>query len=259
MEDNHKLALYVAYYLSRFNIEAYVNLGYDTMYEAHEDIGRILAVNPHTIKNMRDQFDPLHGHRVGWYQDPLSPSRVRVVQALENLDEKQIREIVKDILSGKIQTDEEELDQLLNLVTTDDSKYEASKYILRGPTGKAAEECFLKHFKENKKPIDGNLIDCRDFGVGYDFKIETKDKIIFIEVKGLSDYSGGVLFTNKEWTVAIHEKDNYFLCIVSNLKGKSNIIFIQNPAGKLNAKRNLYTILQISWSVTQNQLNELND
>ncbi len=259
MEPNHKLTLYVTYYLSRFNDKALVNLGYETWNEAFNDIAEKLKVKRHSVKNWRDEYDPLFEYRAGWYQRPMSPSRVKVVQAFEDLDEKQIREIVKDILSGKIQRDEEELEQLLNLVASDDSKNKTPKYILRGPTGKAAEEYFLKHFNENKKPIEGHLIDCRDLGVGYDFKIEIKDKVNYIEVKGLSDYSGGVLFTNKEWTVAINEKDNYFLCIVSNLGKKPELIFIQDPAGKLTAKRNLYTILQISWSVAQNQLNKLND
>lgn len=259
MENNHKLALYVAYYLSRFNREAYSNLGFDTMNEAHESIGKLLKVNPHTVKNMRDQFDPLHNHRVGWYQEPLSPSRVRVAQALGDLEEKQIREIVMDIISGKIQNDDEELEQLLNVVTTDDKKHSTGKFILRAPTGKAAEEFFLKHYSENKKPFDGNMIDCRDLGIGYDFRIEMEDKKYFVEVKGLSDFSGGVLLTDKEWTVANKEGKDYFLCVISNLREKPEIIFIQNPAEKLKPKRNIYTAIQISWSVTENQLAELND
>jgi len=259
MEDNHKLALYVAYYLSRFNEEALVNLGYETWNEAFHDIGEKLKVKRHSVKNWRDEFDPLFEYRAGWHQRPMNPSRLRVVQALEDLEEKQILEIVKDILSGKILNDEEELEQLLNIVSSDDTKHKISKFILRGPTGKAAEEFFIKHYKENQKPFAGDLIDCRDLGAGYDFRIKSKRKVFYIEIKGLSNYSGGVLFTNKEWTIAKKEKDNYYLCIVSNLKEEPELIFIQNPAGKLSAKKHLYTSFQINWCVTQNQLNELND
>ena len=136
MEDNHKLCLYVSYYLSRFNQDAYDNLGYSTMLEAHNEIGKILNVNPHTVKNMRDQFDPLHGFRVGWYQAPLSPSRVRIVQALENLDESEIRGIVKEILSGKIKEDPEEIDQLLSIATEETKLKKSKVFILRGPQEK---------------------------------------------------------------------------------------------------------------------------
>jgi hypothetical protein len=259
MENNHKLGLYVSYYLSRFDEEAYINLGYGNQRETHNKIGELLSVNPYTVKNWRDEFDPLFGHRAGWYQRPMSPSRVRVVQALENLDEPQIREIVKDIISGSIQNEEDELEQLLNIVTTDDSKKVTSKFILRAPTGRQAEEFYLKHFAENKKPIDGNILDCRDLGVGYDFRIERNNKNYFIEVKGLSEFSGGILFTSKEWTVAQKEGKNYFLCVISNLSEIPNIIFIQNPAQKLSPKKNIFTSIQISWSVSQNQLAALHD
>ncbi len=259
MEDNHKLGLYVSYYLSRFDEQAYQNLGFGNQLETHNKIGEILSINPHTVKNWRDEFDPLFGHRVGWYQRPLSPSRVRVVNALEDLDELQVRGIVNDILSGKIKRNKDEEEHLLSVASDETKSKSTPKFILRAPTGKAAEIFFMNYYSENKFPADGKLIDCRDLGVGYDFRIEKADKKTFVEVKGLSDFSGGVLFTNKEWTVAKSEGENYFLCVVSNLNEKAEIIFIQNPAEKLSPKINIYTTIQISWSVTQNQLAELND
>ena len=259
MENNHKLGLYVSYYLSRFDEQAYQNLGFGNQMETHNKIGEILSVNPHTVKNWRDEFDPLFGHRVGWYQRPMNPSRIRVAQALESLDEQQVQSIVKDILTGKLIEEPDAEEQLLS-IASDDSKGRAPQpFIVRAPTGKAAEEFFLTHYSENKKPVEGKLIDCRDLGVGYDFRIEKGDNKFFVEVKGISDFSGGVLFTNKEWTVAKSEGNNYFLCIISNLSEKPEIVFIQNPAEKLNPKKNIYTSIQISWGVTQNQLAELND
>lgn len=259
METNHKLALFVSYYLSRFNNRALANLGYTTWNSAFDDIGEKLNVNKHSVKNWRDEFDPLFDYRLGWHQRAMIPSRIRVVQALENLDEEQIREIVKDILSGKIQNEEEELDQLLNIVTIDDKNQLSTKFILRGPTGAAAEAYFINHYSGNKQPYVGNLVDCRELGVGYDFRIDSKDKKYYVEVKGLSDFSGGVLFTNKEWTTAKNEGDNYFLCVISNLSKQPKLVFIQNPWKKLYPKRNIYTSIQISWSVTENQLAKLND
>src|SRR5260221_11191835 len=102
MENNHKLGLYVSYYLSRFDKEAYSNLGLGNQEETHNKIGQLLSIKPHTVKNWRDEFDPLFGHRAGWYQRPMNPSRIRVVQALDDLNEAQIRGIVNDILSSKI-------------------------------------------------------------------------------------------------------------------------------------------------------------
>jgi hypothetical protein len=258
MDSNHKLGLYVSYYLARFDKAAYENLGFGNQLETHDKIGELLSINPHTIKNWRDEFDPLFGHRLGWYQRPLTLSRVQVAQALDELDETQIFEIVKDILF-KVSGDAEDLEQLTDIVKTDDQKRKKSKYILRCPTGKAAEKFFIDYFIENQKPIAGKLMDCRDLGVGYDFKIEGKNGSCFVEVKGVSQYSGEVLFTGKEWIVAQREGVNYFLCVVSNLNTEPNILFIQNPADKLKPKKNIYTSIQICWNVSQNQLSELYD
>lgn len=259
MERNHVLCLYVSYYLSRFNEVAYDALGYGNMNETHIKIGEILETNPHTVKNMRDQSDPLHEFRAGWYQKPLSPSRVKVVQALQDLDEIQIRKFVLDILSGKVSQEPDLEEQLISIASEEKFSKTKSKFILRAPTGKAAEEYFIKYFTENKKPFDGKWIDCGDLGVGYDFRIEAEQMKYFVEVNGLSEFTGGVLFTNKEWTVAKSEGENYFLYVISNVSDKPEISFIQNPFVKLNVKRNIFTSIQISWSVTQNQLAELND
>jgi hypothetical protein len=256
MENNHKLALYVAYYLSKFNNEALTNLGYGTWNDAFDDIGKRLKVNRHSVKNWRDEFDPLFEHRAGWHKRPMIPSRVRVVQAFENLTELQIREIVNDIIFNNIQENKDELEQLLNIVTTDDNK-RPSGFILRGPTGKAAEEFFLKFYSENKQPIEGDLIDCRDLGIGYDYRIETGNDKYCIEVKGLAEVSGGILFTDKEWRVAREKGDAYFLCIVANIESTPNIRFIKNPVLKIKPKRNIYSTIQINWSVSETELSKI--
>lgn len=258
MEPNHKLTLYVSYYLSRFNSEALTKLGYPTWNAAFDDISQRLQVKSHSVKNWRDEFDPLFGHRVGWYQRPMSPSRVKVAQALESLDEVQIREIVKDILSGKLKNEPDEEELLLNIVS-DEKEQINRKFILRTPTGRAAEEYFIKHHAQTNSPIAGVLTDCRDLGCGYDFKITSGTNETFIEVKGLAEISGGILFTDKEWRTATENSDKYILCIVKDIPANPTIYFISNPVKKLKAKKNIYTTIQINWSVPQNQLESIND
>jgi hypothetical protein len=255
MEENHKLGLYISYYLSRFNEVAYKNLGYGTMYETHNKIGQILSVPPNTVKNWRDEFDPLFGHRVGWYQRPMIPSRIRVAEALEELDEISIRSIVKDILSGRVQNESDEFEQLISIAGEPAPANEQRKFIPRTPTGKAAEEFFISSFESDQIPFKGVLIDCRDLGVGYDFRIEDEKGIIFIEVKGLSGDAGGVLFTSKEWQVANEKKDLYYLCVIKNTDSQPMLQFINNPAEKLNPNKNIHTVIQVSWSVSEKELN----
>jgi len=54
MELNHKLALYISYYLYRFNEEGLNNLGYSTWEKAFVNIAEKLNVKKHSIKNWRD-------------------------------------------------------------------------------------------------------------------------------------------------------------------------------------------------------------
>lgn len=258
MEKNHKLTLYVSYYLSRFNNEALANLKYTTWNSAFEDIAKMLKVKPHSVKNWRDEFDPLFGHRAGWYQRPMSPSRVKVAQALEDLSESQIRGIVNDILSGRINEEPDEEEQLLSIVADDKKDKVARQFILRVSTGKTAENYFIQHYNDTFNPRRGTLIDCRDLGCGYDFKIESKNLVTYVEVKGLAEFSGGVLFTDKEWQVAVEKGEDFYLCNVKNVNENPEINFIQNPASKINPKKNIYTSIQINWSITEKDLNNIN-
>jgi hypothetical protein len=251
MEENHKLTLYVSYYLSRFNENGLHNLGYTTWNEAFGDIASRLNVKRHSVKNWRDEFDPIHGHRAGWYQRPMSPSRVRVVKAMEQLNEPELRGIVLDILSGQIQEDSEKFNELVKVVTEEKSS-KSSQFILRGPTGRKAEEFFQEYHATHNKPVKGELIDTRDLGCGYDFEIRNS-KTFFVEVKGLANENGGVLFTNKEWETALRLKDEYILAIVTDVNQHPTIRFISNPAEKLEAKKNIVSTIQIQWSVSENQ------
>jgi hypothetical protein len=184
----------------------------------------------------------------------------KTIDALQDLSEPDLREIVLNILNDPQYRTSEEVLEITTIFSEEKNKKDKKfQFILRAPTGKQAEEYFMRHFSENKKPVDGNLIDCRDLGVGYDFRIEVKDKKYYVEVKGITDFSGGILFTSKEWSVAKKEKDNYFLCVISNLGIKPKLVFIQNPADKLIPKKNIYTSVQISWSVAEKQLTLLND
>ena len=254
MEDNHKLGLYVSYYLSRFDKEAYQNLGYGNQVPTHERIGELLNINFHTIRNWRDQFDPLHGHRAGWYQREITQIRINVAKAIEDLNEVQVRGIVNDILSGKIKEEPEEEAQLLSIIKEDTNEIGNKEFILRGPTGKAAEIFFIQYHNKTSIPRAGSLVDCRDLGCGYDFKIESNDLESYIEIKGMIDISGGILFTNKEWQIATEKGDDYFLCIVKKIGSNPEISFIQNPASKIKPKKNIFTTIQINWSVTENEL-----
>ena len=200
---------------------------------------------------MRDEFDPYHVHRAGWYQKPLGPSRVKVVNALQDLTEIQIRELVMDILEGK--TDKAEMETLLAVAAVSDEN-ERSVFAPPNPTGRKAEEHFIDFFRLYALPVCGNLTDTRDLGTGYDFEIAPGSEEYFVEVKGISKVSGGILFTDKEWRTAHEKGERYFLAIVSNVNNEPVVRLIRNPAGKLKSKKNLTQVIQINWSVSESEI-----
>ena len=257
--NTNLLAIIVAFYLSKFNKEGLNNLGFKNDADAFETTANALGVKKNYVKFRRDEFDPIHPWRKGW-QRPMDSRIIKSIEALQDIEEPDLRDIVMKILHDNNYRYSDEVKKITSLFSEEKSeKVAIGKFILRAPTGRAAEDFFIKYFSESKKPIEGNLIDCRDLGVGYDFRIEAHDEIFFVEVKGLSDFSGGVLFTSKEWIVAQNEGDNFFLCVISNISEIPEVLFIQNPAKKLKPKKNIYTTIQISWSVTEKQLTLLND
>lgn len=257
MKEPNKLALYVAYYLSKFDDLAYNKLNFGKSGETHNVIGKILGVKPGTVKNMRDEFDPIHSNgRAGWYQRPISPSRLQVIRALEDLDEPSVYSLVKKILNTGL--NKEEIHSLLSVVSEEDkgkNKEGVNFSSARGVTGRQAEEVFREYYAKTKIPINGVIKDTRDDGCGYDFLIKA-DKDYYIEVKGISKEIGGILLTKKEWEVAHKAKEQYILAIVSNLNKNPKLDFISNPANKLDTKLSIYSILQVQHTVSAESLKE---
>ncbi|MBI4548477.1 MAG: DUF3883 domain-containing protein [Ignavibacteriae bacterium] len=252
----------VAYYLSRFDKAAVKSLGYETQKKAFDDMSKRLGVKCNTLKNWRDEFDPLHRFRVGWYQRPMSPSRIRVVEAFQELDESAIRGVVLDILNDAEFGNSDIAENMVRSLASHSPKRGRKEYtfILRSPTGKKAEEFFIKWFSNSVDPsFVGDLIDVRDLGCGFDFKIISTKSEKFVEVKGLSQMFGGILFTDKEWRTALEKGDDYFLCLVRNIEKAPELKFIKNPGCKLIARKDIHTVIQINWLVRENDLNKFHD
>jgi hypothetical protein len=249
---NKEQAIVVSYYLSRFNDDAVNNLGYKTWKDAFDDLSDKLQINKHTIKNWRDEFDPFHGHRAGWHQRQPRKTISNIISQFEQLEEFDIRQIAVEIINGN-KIDLPEINNSENEVITNPI------FILRGPTGKKAEQFFIEYHRLNNLPVAGELIDSRDLGCGYDFEIKSKSYQHFIEVKGLASNIGGLLFTNKEWETAKRERSRYTVCIVSNINDSPEISFINDPFSKLNPKKNIIQTVQVQWSVSNNELQGIND
>nr|WP_241749248.1 DUF3883 domain-containing protein [Rufibacter sediminis] len=127
-------------------------------------------------------------------------------------------------------------------------------FVLRGPTGKKAEEFFINFFYSDSSPFEGTLIDCRDNGCGYDFEVVNDIQRVFIEVKGLSGEDGGLVFTNKEWSTAKKNGEHYYLIFIRNLNKTPEVTIVQNPFIALKSQKSIYTSIQIQWIVSPKEL-----
>jgi len=256
MKENHSLALIVAYYLSKYDMIAYERLGFQSSTATHAEIGRILGVKPNSVKNMRDEFDPLHDNpRAGWYQRPLRPSRAKVVESFQDLSEEELCDVVLEILTNPDFITSDDFEDVINpIVRRDKRRASKSVFIVRGPTGRKAEELFAEYHRQTGKPILGDLVDMRDHGCGYDFEITGSGQSVQIEVKGLDGDTGGIVFTSKEWDVAKKKGGSYYLAIVRNVSGMPNFQIIQNPASILSPKKSVFTTVQVRWNVTDIEL-----
>lgn len=260
MKTANLLATIVAYYLSRFDQRAYDRLDFGGKTAAHKEIGRILGVKPNYVKNQRDEFDPLHDNtRVGWYQTPVRRSCARVHESFQTLGEMAIYSIVNDILYDTAYRDSREYDLIQEQLNQTGDIADKPAFTSRGRTGRAAEEFFMQYHESNSYPEPGELVDTRDNGCGYDFEIRrTSGGALCIEVKGMANESGGILFTEKEWETAQKIGDDYFLALVRNVESEPSLEFVQNPASKFNdPRRRLYTQVQVTYSISPSQLKSI--
>lgn len=241
---NRTKLLIVAFYLSKFDKTAITNLGYDGFRDAFQTIGDKLGYSPNTVKNRRDDFDPLFPHRAGWHQVELSSNSLSIVDNFDHLSEEGLRAIVLDILNHNADSD---------LNTTLENVSGEKKYGTIGLTGKKAETYFIEWFSVNYP--DFTLIDTRDLGCGYDFAVEDSEKVF--EVKGLSGSDGGIRFTDKEWSVANVKGENYDLVIVSDCFSDTTSLTIHtNPSKYLEPKKQISTVVAVNWNVSARQLRQ---
>jgi len=249
----------VAYFLSKYDKAAYVQLGFPSKTATHKEIGRVLGINPNSVKNMRDEFDPLHDNpRVGWYQRPLRPSRAKVVEAFQDMLEEELRDVIIEILNNSEFSTTDEFGDIIKTITEREKAPKRKPvFIVRGPTGRKAEEIYIDYHRETGEPVTGKLFDKRDQGCGYDFEISNAHKNIKVEVKGLDGDVGGIMFTSKEWDIANKNGNSYFLVIVRNISKKPSIKIIQNPASILKPKKYVFTTAQVRWNVTDSELSRI--
>jgi hypothetical protein len=222
-------AIVLGYAMSRLDAEYLRYRKAGTWRNAFEEAAKALAIRSSSIKNLRDEFDPVHGNkRRGWHQRPLRPNRQRVLDDLKDVSDDALMALVDRIIARDEEATAEAVDSMAVIPRT------AHNVAERLLTGRRAEEYFLAHSQSLVGIEPGELEDRRQSACGYDFGVKRLPKV-GIEIKGMKQTTGELLFTDREWSEASIRLENYWLVVIGNLDSKPRGKILRNPHGNLPA------------------------
>ena len=247
MNENNKKALIVAYFLSRFDANAYAALGFATYNATHAYIGKQLGVNPNTVKNMRDDFDPHHSNkRAGWYQRPPRPSRRSVLESFCHLDFASLNQMVTDLLANPAAAL-----PIVAVIVDDEvaavAEEPAPPYKPIVPRFDAAE-VFREFHHMYRLPYDGALLDCRDRQIGYTYALASASDLHAIIVKPVSEDAPFTL-NNLEWSAANRIGPRCHLALIGQKDQNTSISIVTDPATVITPRAEFRPIVEACWHV----------
>lgn len=232
-------------FLSKYDSLGLKNLGFESFAEAFNVMGFALGSKPASVKNYRDEFDPLFpNRRMGWHKRPTREYCREVFEEYKDLDIESFTGLVRSFF------------EFGESALGDDSVAEpredgTSSFAQRLITGLAAERYFESihaHLPEFAGCLAQNTT---RFGCGYDFRLHresNRDDFLAIEVKGLREQIGTISMTPKEYEVASSMRERFFLFVVKNFKETPFHAIFQNPVSSgLSLRRTERVITQVSW------------
>ncbi len=235
---NRDIAVLCGLFLSKWNQSGLLALGLGSYREAYNVLGLSLGVAPASINNYRDEFDPLFPNgRKGWHKRALRSYCERVYEEFGGYGLEEFTALIAK-LSG------------IDFGQSEDTDEEVSAYAKRMLTGIAAENYFVKNFKQEEPFAKGTIRDMTRAGCGYDFSVVSPDvdDFLAVEVKGINDKSGGISMTEKEYDVASTFRKRFFLYVVTNMETTPLPITYEDPLhSKLAFKRTERNVRHTTW------------
>ena len=233
-------------FLSKFDLEGLGALGFASFREAFNVFGLALGAKPASIKNYRDELDPLFPNaRQGWHKRPLRSHCRDIYERYADWDMPSLAALVMKVANaGGIMT---ERDADLSRTVSHDS----DSFARRLMTGRAAERYFMEHFGEESVFSSAEVLDMTQSGCGFDFRLQTPGRSDFlaVEVKGMRMERGNIALTSKEHVVANELRTRYFLYIVKNFEERPFGLNICNPlSGDIRFNRVERQVIQVTWS-----------
>ena len=234
-------------FLSKYDLLGLKKLGFESFQEAFNVIGYGLGSRPASVKNYRDEFDPLFPNpRQGWHKRPRREYCVEIYKKYKDLD----LETFSALLKSFVGYDE-------NALSVTESKEEkkdgGSFFAKRLITGLAAEHYFEAIQPKLPEFKDYILENTTRLGCGYDFRLARKssEEFLAVEVKGLQDRTGSLALTPKEYDVASSLSERFFLFVVKNFRESPVHDIYRNPlSSNLKFTRKERVVIQVSWSAS---------
>lgn len=234
-------------FLSRFDKEGLRALGFSSFTEAFNAIGFALGARPASIKNYRDEFDPIYSSkRKGWHKRPTREYCKAASDEYEGMSLKDFTALLKSLIYERGSLD----------VITEEAEAEEGKessFAKRLITGQAAEKYFEVVHPTLPTLADYSLENVTDLGCGFDFRLRKSglDDFLAVEVKGLNDTRGTISLTEKEHRVAGVLSKRFYLFVVRNFREKPFHTIYCNPLkSELMFSRQETQIIQVNWRVS---------
>jgi len=231
-------------YLSKYDSVALMKLGFESFTEAFNVIGYAMGSKPASIKNYRDEFDPLFpNRRRGWHRRPTRDYCLKVYDQYKELDFESFTDLIKSFAGY----DEIVFRQAQARLDQNESEAHFAKRLI---TGLAAEQYF-ESVQPSLPELKGYTSqNTTRLGCGYDFRLrsDAKGEFLAVEVKGLAERTGSLSLTPKEHDVAMVLKDRFFLFVVTNFRESPSHEIFQNPlSGRLQFRRIERVMVHVSW------------
>lgn len=237
-------AIIVAYAMSRLDARFLQRLGFSSWNQAFRETGEQFGVPPASMKNLRDEFDPIHANaRRGWHKRPLRPNRQRVLGEFCDASDETVLDIVARLLAG-----DKEVGEMITKPLAE-AKETVTNVAERIRTGKLAEKYFMEHSETICGVPSGSLLDCRDLACGYDFGVAGRQSLA-IEVKGMKAIRGAILFSDGEWRQANRRKADYWLVVIGGLADRPRARLIENPSSSLAVSSSIRKVTEYRWTAT---------
>jgi hypothetical protein len=242
--DTREKLILVGLYLSKYDSLGLKRLGFDSFVEAFNVFGYAMGSKPASIKNYRDEFDPLFpNRRKGWHKRKTRRYCLKILEEYRGLD----LESFTGLLESFVGYDENARSELQDKRKRSSGQ---SQFAQRLITGLAAERYF-ESVKPNLPEFKGYTAEnTTSLGCGYDFRLEAEARKDFfvVEVKGLNGVTGNLSLTPKEHEAATELADRFFLFVVKNFRESPFHVIFRNPlSGSLRFRKKERVMVQVSW------------